>query len=234
MQDIFRFKHFSVKQSNELMKVGTDGVILAAYINCENAEHILDVGTGTGIMALMMAQKSQAFIHAIDINEKAINLAKYNFKNSNWANRIEAYCVSFQKFKSKIKYDIIVSNPPYFFNGNPSINNGKAIAKHDVELQLKDLLINIKRLLKIEGRAFVIYPAIQEPYFVDKSIEAGLFISTKLFISPKIDSKPKRIIFELSNKPSNCFNKFLSIENHARHDYSDDYRELTKDFYLKF
>lgn len=216
------------------MKVGTDAVILAAYIDCNNAKYILDVGTGTGIIALMLAQKSQAFIRAIDINSKAVEITNENFKNSKWANRIEVFCCSVQNFNSEIKYDIIASNPPYFFTGNPSLINGKAIAKHDMELQLHDLLTNIKRLLHEEGKAYIIYPSLQEYYFVDKCNGAGLYISSKLYIIPKLYSKPNRIIFELCNKPSNCFNKFLRIENHTRHDYSDDYRELTKDFYLKF
>ncbi len=234
MKDIFHFKKFSLKQSSSLLKVGTDAVLLGAYIDCKDAKHILDIGTGTGIIALALAQKSEAIIHALDINSEACKLANENFQNSNWSNRLTIFCQAVQNFETDIKYDIIVSNPPYFSAGNASPNKGKAIAKHDNELKLSDLLLNIKRLLNKNGLTYLIFPALQHDSFIQECENAELFVSKKLFIIPKKGKQANRIIFELSHQFSICENSHLTIENDFRHDYSEEYKELTKDYYLKF
>lgn len=234
MTDVFYFKKFNVKQSSSVFKIGTDSVLLGAYINCESAKYILDIGCGSGVISLILAQKSIANIHALDINIEACNLAKENFKNSKWADRLKVFCKAVQNFDTKIKYDIIVSNPPYFTSGNPSPQKAKAIAKHDLELDLKDLLLGINRFLSEDGKAYIIYPALQEDYFVNECKNLDLFISKKLFIIPKKGKQANRIIFEIVRKPSKFEISHLTIENDFRHDYSQEYRELTKKYYLNF
>ena len=233
-QDFFKFKKFSVRQCDGLMKVGTDGVLLGASVSCPNAERILDIGTGTGLIALMIAQKHNAQIDAVDINIDTIKLARSNFENSDWSNRLSAICCSIQDFNPVYKYDFIVSNPPYFNTGNAAPVVGRAIARHDLELNLYDLLTSIKRLLTENGTAAIIYPALQHGEFELECSKADLFVIKRLFISPKKGYEPNRIIFEIGNMASETEDKYLSIEKDERHDYTNEYRQLTADWYLKF
>lgn len=232
--DIFRFKKFSVKQSDALMKVGTDGVLLGAAVCCNNPQRVLDIGTGTGVISLMIAQRCNAIIDAIDINQDAIDLSAENFLNSPWNSRLNAYKTSVQDFQSTHKYDLIVSNPPYFIAGNAAPVSGRAIARHDSELSLPDLFEAIKRLLHEDGLASVIYPALQKSYFEQEIEKCGLSIVRRLFISPKTGYEPNRIVFEFSNSLVSKDDSFLTIENTERHDFTEEYKMLTKDFYLKF
>lgn len=232
--DIFRFKKFSVKQSDELMKVGTDGVLLGAAVSCNNPQRVLDIGTGTGLISLMIAQRCNAMITAVDINSEAITLASENFLNSDWSTRLKAINTPIQEFSPIDKFDLIVSNPPYFNTGNAAPVKGRAIARHDLELSLSDLFVAIKRLLQENGLAAIIYPALQKEYFEQELKNSGLSIVKRLFISPKTGYEPNRIIFEFSHKSGGVEDSFLTIENSLRHDFTEEYRLLTKDFYLKF
>jgi tRNA1Val (adenine37-N6)-methyltransferase len=232
--DIFRFKKFSVKQSDSLMKVGTDGVLIGAAVTCNNPQRVMDVGTGTGLISLMIAQRCQAQITAVDINEDAVRIAAENFVNSPWSERLKAVRSSVQDFSSDIKYDLIVSNPPYFNAGNAAPIKGRAIARHDLELSLPDLFYSINRLLRENGLAAVIFPALQKDYFEQELEKSGLSLSKRLFISPKTGYEPNRIIFEFSHKSKSVEDSFLTIENSERHHFTEEYRLLTKDFYLKF
>lgn len=233
-QDIFKFKKFSIRHCDGLMKVGTDGVLLGASVLQPNAKRILDIGTGTGLIALMLAQKHDALIDAIDINFDAVKLAESNFENSPWSNRLSAICCSIQSYNPEHKYDLIVSNPPYFNAGNAAPIVGRAIARHDIELQLCDLFVSIKRLLNEKAKAAIIYPALQHDNILSECTKAGLFVTKRLFISPKTGYEPNRIIFEIGNMASVTEDKYLSIEKDERHDYTNEYRQLTADWYLKF
>jgi tRNA1Val (adenine37-N6)-methyltransferase len=184
--DIFRFKKFSVKQSEALMKVGTDGVLLGAAVTCYNPQRVLDIGTGTGLISLMIAQRCNAMIAAVDINPEAIDLATKNFLNSDWSSRLKAINIPIQEFSTLEKFDLIVSNPPYFNAGNAAPIKGRAIARHDSELTLADLLSAIKRLLQESGLAAIIYPALQKDSFEQELEKSGLSIAKRLFISPKL------------------------------------------------
>ena len=232
--DIFRFKKFSVKQSDSLMKVGTDGVLLGAAVTCNNPRKVLDIGTGTGLISLMIAQRSNAMITAVDINAEAIELANENFSNSDWSPRLKAISSAIQDFSTLEKFDLIVSNPPYFNTGNAAPIKGRAIARHDSELSLADLLSAIKRLLQENGLAAIIYPALQKEFFEQELENSGLSLIKRFFISPKTGYEPNRIIFEIAHSSFNVTDAFIVIENAERHDFTEDYRLLTKDFYLKF
>lgn len=232
--DIFKFKYFTVKQSDTLMKVGTDGVLLGAAANCKNSRRVLDIGTGTGLVSLMIAQRCNATIDALDINEEAIEIASENFLNSTWSERLKVIRSSIQNYSSNDKYDLIVSNPPYFIAGNAAPVKGRAIARHDLELSLPDLFEAIKRLLHKNGLASIIYPALQKEFFENELKKSNLSIVKRLYISPKTGYEPNRIIFEIAYSSSNVTDAFIIIENTERHDFTEEYRMLTKDFYLKF
>lgn len=233
--NIFRFKKFEIAQDSFVMKVGTDGVLLGALTNCINVDSILDIGTGTGLIALMLAQKSNAKIDCIDINENAINLANYNISISQWNSRIKTYHTSLQNFKPEYKYDLIVSNPPYFSTDILAPDKYRALARHTTELTLQELVTNSIRLLNENGCINIIYPCQQAKELENIALNSGLFVKSRVFILPRKDSLPVRTITELTK--DKCFDIYISeiiIENESRHSYTEQYINLTKDYYIKF
>ncbi len=137
---VFKFKHFSVKQSDSAMKVGTDAMLLGAFVETENKTQALDIGTGTGVLSLMLAQKNETLqITAIDIDELSAKEALINFQNSSWTNRLNVYHADFLSFKTENQYDLIVSNPPYFSTTNENKDERKAQARHISSLEIKPL-----------------------------------------------------------------------------------------------
>jgi len=232
--NLFRFKKFEVLQSNDVFKIGTDAVLLGAATNCENVDTILDVGCGTGVIALMLAQKSRAMIYAIDINPAAYELTKQNVANSAFANRIKIFESSLQDFSPEIKFDLIVSNPPYFSSGIIAPDKNRALARHDIGLCPDDFVINSIRLLSDNGRIAVILPEKQSEEFTIRCLNAGLNLRSKLIIYPKEGMDPVRTITEMSRYESDVVIKSVTIERNKRHEYTEDYRKLTADYYLKF
>jgi tRNA1Val (adenine37-N6)-methyltransferase len=230
----FRFKQFAVAQSKCAMKVNTDGVLLGAWADVSNAKQILDVGTGTGVIALMMVQKNLiANVDAIDIDADAFLQAKENFEQSAWRDRLLAYHVSLQNFHPTIRYDIIITNPPYFVDDTKTGNQRKNVAKHSIELSYADLLVGVSRLLTEDGKFFVVLPAFNLAPFETEAAFHFLFI-TQLIEVIAVDGKaPYLVLIELQRKGNPYLKDSLTIQN-TNGDFTDAYKMLTKDFYLKF
>ena len=232
---MFHFKQFSIYQDKCAMKVGTDGVLLGAWADVENAVRILDIGTGTGLLALMLAQRtSDALIDAIEIEENAYIQAKENVANSSWKERITVFCKALQNFEPAKKYDLIVSNPPYFLHSLKNPDAAKKTARHTDTLMPSELITHAKRLLCENGRLSVIYPTIEALLFIKEAENQQLYCSRITKVFPNIGTKEKRLLMEFSVMPAECRTDEICIENNARHDYTEQYKELTKDFYLKF
>jgi len=232
--DYFTFKQFRVMHRKSIMKVGTDGVLLGAYVDCKNASRILDIGTGTGLLCLMLAQKSNATIHGIDINAEAVEVAKINVEQSNWHERIEIFHSSVQDFAPKGNYDLIVSNPPFYTTDVVAPEKGRALARHNISLNISDLALAISRFLSDSGRCYVIYPTEQCMQFEKEAEKLGLYATTRLYVSSHPDTPPIRTIVEMGREKRELTCDSLYIENGARHDFSEKYKSLTKDYYLKF
>ncbi len=215
------------------MKVGTDGVLIGAYTKVENAKKILDVGTGTGLIALMLAQKSNAMVFGIDINEEAVKLARFNAEKSLFASRISISHCAFADYQ-ELDIDLIVSNPPYFTTDVLAPDKNRALARHNIELTISELVFNINRLLKPDGRAIVIFPVEQSREFEQESLAAGFYIKSRLVIHPTQTKNPVRIITEISKSKSDTIIESLAIEKTQRHEYTEEYIRLTADYYLKF
>ncbi len=231
----FTFKQFRVLHRKSIMKVGTDGVLLGAYVDCGNAERILDIGTGTGLLCLMLAQKCEAkIIRGIDINAEAVEIAKFNVEQSPWADRINIFHSSVQDFVPAEKYDLIVSNPPFYTTDVVAPDKGRALARHDLSLNVSELVASVDRLLSQDGRCCVIYPTEQCQLFENEALKYGLYALRRLYVSSRPDVSPIRTIVELSRKQCETECDSLYIENGARHDFSDKYKSLTRDYYLKF
>ncbi len=218
------------------MKVGTDGVLLGSWIKVSSEKSIIDVGTGTGIIALMIAQKSSndVVIDAIDINEYAFELAQNNFINSNWNDRLKVYKSSLQDYiKSVKKYDIVVSNPPYYINVSKSANNISTLSKHQTLQEFNEFIKNLISLIKQDGKMYIVLPYDNLSCFESNLTENQLFINKILNIKPTNEKPIKRILIESSFNKTDIEEETIFIES-SRHIYSNEYKELTKDFYLNF
>jgi tRNA1Val (adenine37-N6)-methyltransferase len=232
----FQFKQFSIKDKNSAMKVGTDAVLLGCSADVNNANRILDIGTGCGVIALMLAQRSNAHITGIDMHKPSIADAKLNFSNSNWNNRLKALHLSLQEFSKncEIKFDLIVSNPPFFSNSLLSPSDEKSLAKHNHELPYSELLKNAYQLLQNEGKFTVIIPVSEYSNFNFEATRTGFYTLEKLNIIPAENKAANRIIVTLSKQAGSIQTiRKLSIRN-KRNEFSRDYKNLTKDFYLDF
>ncbi len=217
------------------MKVGTDGVLLGAWASTERCLRILDVGTGTGLIALMLAQRSTTILDAIDIDPDACLQARENIAKSPFANRTQVYQTSLSEYKpdEHIKYDLIVSNPPYFIDSLKCPDTKRNLARHTDTLSLPDLLRDSRKLLAPEGNIALVLPFEQREYLIGLAREESLFPLRETHVSPVPDAIPKRLLIELSAKPvTEPELSYLTLEI-ERHRYTDEFIALAKDFYLK-
>lgn len=227
----FRFKHFTVRQDNAPMKVGTDGVLLGSWA-C-GGEKILDIGTGTGLIALMMAQRyKNAQVTGIDINNDAIRDALENVANSPFAERVAIERCALQEFDD-YGFDTVVCNPPFFVRSLQCPDGGRTEARHAETLNICELMKNSYDILNEGGRLSVILPYEQEKTLIDQGREAGFAVSRLMRVRPTENAPYKRVMVELvkgkNTKPITEQEMFIEK---ARHVYSDAYHNLTKDFYL--
>ena len=232
----FKFKRFIIKQNNCAMKVGTDGVLLGAWAYCKASTKILDIGTGTGLISLMLAQRSNAFIDAIEIDVNAYTQAKENILNSDWGDRIQIFNISFQDFNSNKSnvYDLIVTNPPYFINSLKANTIERTNARHNNLLTHSELLAGVDKLLTAKGVFCLILPYEQTHDFISMANDYNFYYNKILKVKPTPDKEPKRALIELSREKIKCEEHILIIEKDKRHDYTQQYKDLTKDFYLAF
>ena len=232
--NFFRFKQFAVFQDLCAMKVGTDGVLLGAWSEVTGRNYILDIGTGTGLVALMLAQRNHnAIIHGLDIDEGCVIQAKQNIARSSFANRIDVRTISFQDFaqQSYKKYDLIVSNPPYFQNALKSPTLSRNHARHNDSLSFYDILSSGATLLSEEGRIALILPHEFKQTILDHATTMQLFANRITNVFPLPHKPAKRLLIEFGVIKRECVEDELIIE-HSRHQYTDDFNALTKEFYL--
>jgi tRNA1Val (adenine37-N6)-methyltransferase len=218
------------------MKVGTDAVLLGSWVNASHAKTILDIGTGTGIIALMLAQKSAARIDAIDIDNNAYIQATENVNNCRWKENIEVHHVSLQQFakESDHKYDIIVSNPPYFIDSSKASEKSRTNARHTDQLPFKELLDGVLKLLSPTGKFYVILPTKESELFRDEAEKHKFFLTKQTRVITRTDKPEKRLMMRYEFIQRAFSEDFITIEKDERHSYTDEYKALTKDYYLGF
>lgn len=236
MKNHFNFKKFSVNQGNCAMKIGTDAVLFGAWTSIEfQPKHILDIGSGTGVIALMLAQRSHAeTIDAIEIDADAYEQCVENFENSPWSDRLFCYHASLLEFTQEIdcKYDLIVSNPPFYTTDYKTDNLQRDLARFSDALPFDHLVECVSKLLSKHGTFAVIIPFKEEEKFIDFASKVHLFPKRILHVKGNSHSEIKRSLIEFSFEKSNVRFETLIIET-SRHQYTEAYIDLTKDFYLK-
>ena len=229
---VFRFKQFEVSQEKSAMKIGTDGVLLGAWANAKASGSILDIGTGTGLISLMLAQRfPTAKILGLEIDENAANEAKFNFEQSPFSDRLNLIHSSIQNFEPNIQFDFIVSNPPFFDLTHKEIS-ARNTARQQSDLTLNELLLHTNRLLTPKGKAAFIIPFDKENEFVEFAKKQELFPSSITQIRGNATAEIKRSLIELTRNKQSTLLEELVIEI-QRNVYTDDYIQLTKEFYLK-
>jgi len=228
---VFKFKEFSIIQEKSAMKVGTDGVLLGCWVACKKANNILDIGCGTGLITLMLAQRnSNSNVTGIEIDKIASQEAQENICNSDWEERIEIKHTSLQQFTPQLKFDLILSNPP-FFPQNKS-QKSRDIARHTNTLSFEDLIDNAAKLLTEKGIFSVIIPKNSEEYFCKIAAVHKLYCNSVCYIKGNETSQVKRVMMEFSFIKTIVLTERLTIER-SRRNYTDKYIQLCKDFYLK-
>ncbi len=236
MKKPFRFKLFTVNQNRCAMKIGTDAVLLGAWTSLKHRPiSVLDIGAGTGVLSLMMAQRSAAQnIEALEIDADAYEQCTENFENSPWADRLFCYHASLLEFVEEIDdtYDLIICNPPFYSEDYKTDSKARDQARFNDAMPFEHILYAVAHLLSEAGLFSVIIPFKEESNFIDLASKVGLFPDRILQVKGHADSEIKRSLIEFSSKVSDIETAELIIET-SRHNYTEDYVALTKDFYLK-
>lgn len=230
--DIFRFKQFSVRHDRCAMKVGTDGVLLGAW-GCVEGHSILDVGTGTGLIALMAAQRNpDAHVVGIDIDESAIVQARENVAESPFGRRIECILQDVLTFEPGVSFDAILCNPPFFTEDTLPDDKGRALARNNVSMPFSLLIRKVATLLAENGIFALIVPSALVLEIVGLCLENELHLVRRCQVHTTAKKPPRRTLLEFSRHDRNCDMQTLCLvaDNGGR---SQQYQELTKDFYLQ-
>lgn len=232
----FQFKQFSIAQDRCAMKIGTDGVLLGAWTPVNKQPHsILDLGAGTGVIALQLAQRTHAStIDAVEIDEAAYEQCSENFEGSPWADRLFCYHASVQEFASEIDetYDLIVSNPPFYSEDYKTEDPARDLARFTDALPFRHLIVCAAHLLSEQGVFAVVIPKKEESGFIEIAQQSGLFPSQICHVKGSTASEVKRSLLAFTREKITPIIEGLTIEN-GRHDYTSAYKALVADFYLK-
>ncbi|WP_179021713.1 tRNA1(Val) (adenine(37)-N6)-methyltransferase [Winogradskyella forsetii] len=232
----FKFKQFTVNQDRCAMKIGTDAVLLGAWTSIDNNPHsVLDIGAGTGVLSLMIAQRSDAeTIEALEIDDDAFEQCSENFENSDWADRLFCYHASLLEFVEEIedKYDLIICNPPFYSEDYKTDSKARDLARFNDAMPFEHLIYAVVNLLSDTGLFSVVIPYKEETNFVNLASKVGLFPKRIRHVKGNPNSEIKRSILEFSFEETEIKTSELVIET-ARHQYTEAYINLTQEFYLK-
>lgn len=229
----FHFKHFSLYHDRSTMKVGTDAVLLGAWVDVKPTDWVLDIGTGCGVLPLMLAQKGIAKVHAVDLDEASVIEASENFQASQWSRQLFAFHADIRKFTMQCAYDLIISNPPFFINSFKCDADRRNQARHtDTSLTFSDLIATVRRLLKPDGRFVLVLPERESHDFIPLAEQANLYIHRKENIIPIEGKDPNRVNLEFHyGNPETVLVSDLIIR-HKDGTFMDNYLDRIKDYYL--
>lgn len=231
----FQFKKFSIAQDRCTHKVGTDGVLLGAWVHIgETDKSMLDIGTGSGLIAIMFAQRAspEAHIDAVELEAQDVQQARENVRRSPWPEKVNIHHTPLQQFFPGKQYDLIVSNPPYFVRSLLPPDEKRTQARHAHALSFSELLENTTRLLAPGGRLGVILPYAESREFTARALDSDLFIRRQAVFRARPHKPPERLLMEFSLKKQNPEQREIILYE-AGDQWSADYKSLTGDFYLR-
>ena len=233
--DYFSFKQFAIYQGKSAFKVGTDGVLLGAYADLTGVRSILDIGSGTGLISLMLAQRCDAEITAIEPDHESFLQSCENVSQCPWHERINVRHTALQSFDpNQEKFDLIVTNPPYFFDSLKSPDLRKSVARHNDSLTSAEILDGALKFMGEDGHLQLILPYVEGNVFIAEANKYGLYCNSILKIKSLPTAEISRLILTFSKSQKKPVESFLTIEHGRRHDFTEEYINLTKEFYLKF
>ena len=229
----FHFKHFSLYHHRSTMKVGTDAILLGRWTEVKPTDVVLDIGTGCGLLPLMLSQKGVAHVDAVDIDKASIEEATINFEASQWHEHLKAFCIDIVDFQTDKKYDLIVSNPPYFNRFSKCDSERKSRARHnDAGLSYATICQEVGRLMQPDGRYALVLPADVYMEFLDTAERYGLYLHKRMTIVPIAGKEPNRVNLELGiEKSDNIFVETFVIRD-ADKRFTAQYNKFLKDYYL--
>lgn len=232
----FRFRQFTIHQEHAAFRITTDSVLLGAWSDLYGVSRVLDVGTGTGILALMAAQRCGASIVALEPDRNSFMQAGLNITASPWPGRITILNRTLQEYLSdtSLLFDTIITNPPFFNASLPNPDLRKAATRHSLTLTHMGLIEASLRLLAPDGTLQLVLPVSEALKFTAMAGEYSMYCWRRLSVRPTPDLPPARMLMTFGRKKHDCEETVMVIEKEGRHVYSDEYVSLTKDFYLKF
>ncbi len=236
MNNVFEFKQFSIEQTSSVFKVGTDACLLGAWVEVSNAALILDVGTGTGVIALICAQRNKtAQILAIDINSEATDLAAKNFLNSPWKSRLKTQCVRFQdlQLSELFHFDLIVCNPPFFKDSIHNSTQSQSLARHEIALNLAEMLEKAVNVLSPDGNIALIIPYARASELLQISSQVGLHIQRLFSVAPFGHKPANRLMVSLAKNKVDYHESHLVLRSSAK-SYSAEFQQLMQPYYKNF
>ncbi|WP_191858704.1 tRNA1(Val) (adenine(37)-N6)-methyltransferase [Hanstruepera ponticola] len=232
----FKFKQFTINQDRCAMKIGTDSMLLGAWTSVNhNPFNVLDIGTGTGILSLMIAQRSHAEqIEAIEIDDDAFEQCVENFEQSPWNDRLFCFHASLFEYIEAVdeKFDLIICNPPFYSEDYKTQNKSRNLARFSDAMPLEHIIFAVINFLSENGKFSIIVPYKEEEIVIEEASLIKLFPNRILHVKGNPNSEKKRSLIEFSYKKNKVNTEVLVIET-ERHQYTQDYINLTKDFYLK-
>lgn len=229
----FKFKQFTIVQDGCAMKVGTDGCLLGGWFDCSGSKNILDIGCGSGLIAIMAAQRSNATITGVEIDSDAAKQAIENVKNSPWLERIEIVNSNFLEYSTEKRFDTIVSNPPYFVNSLKCDKSSRTLARHSDSLNCKDFFAKCMEISTSDATVSIIIPSDIADEWRTAADENGFSTKRITYIKTTPTKMPKRVLMEFTRENvAGCIETTLIFEN-GRGEYSEETKTILRDFYLK-
>ena len=230
----FFFKKFALFHHRSTMKIGTDAILLSRWVEVSDKDEVLDIGTGCGLIPLMLAQKGVKSADAVEIDSDSCDEAAQNFSNSAWKNKLQAINEDVREYVGHCdkKYDLIVSNPPFFFGGNIPEKAKKGLARHTNTLSYNDLLLSVRRLLKPDGRFALVLPERESRTFLKNAENQGFYLQKEMKIVPIEGKEPNRINMQFVVNQVDKVESEVFILRHPDHSFTKEYKDFLKDYYL--
>jgi tRNA1Val (adenine37-N6)-methyltransferase len=230
----FFFKKFGLFHHRSTMKIGTDAILLARWTEVATTDDVLDIGTGCGLIPLMLAQKGINSADAVEIDRDSYEEATQNFSNSAWKTRIFSINDDIKHYSDVCtkKYDLVVSNPPFFFGDNIPEKAKKGLARHTNTLSYSDLLASVKKLMKPDGRFSLVLPARESATFLQEAENQGFYLKKEQKIVPVEGKEPNRLNMQLVVNQVDKIESETFVLRYPDHSFTKEYKDFLKDYYL--